>query len=346
VREADQLITEALRDIAAEAAAPEPMADAAWRAGRRRRLAVLGTSAASIVGAIALTLALVLPPTAAPRPVSPPARPSPFVSITLAPTAPASPEVLTTAAGLLGHRVAFLDLANVQIRVSGPDIVLTGPAADEAQLKAIAGIGVLDFRQVLLDQPYGMTTAYGDAGLVNRHTLGLFRKLTCTPGNTSTWPHQVGYTAADYDNPNTQTVSCDSSGNKYALDVATVRDTQITNAMARPSGPGNQWTVLVPLNSAGGSAFGALTSHLYQTYFTGAQARNQNDITLDTIAAVLDGNVITASEIDGPILVGIAALVGNITQAQAKDIAAQVRSGALPVGFRVSAVTTGTPLPG
>lgn len=68
---------------------------------------------------------------------------------------------------------------------------------------------------------------------MNQNTLRLFSKLVCTPANTSTWKDQVGYTAAaDYDNPDTQIVSCDSSGDKYALGVATVQGTQITNATA------------------------------------------------------------------------------------------------------------------
>ena len=65
MRDADQLIAGALRDIAAEAGLPGPVADAAWRAGRRRRLAVLAASAASVAGAIVLALAVVLPLTAA-----------------------------------------------------------------------------------------------------------------------------------------------------------------------------------------------------------------------------------------------------------------------------------------
>lgn len=67
MRDADQLIAGALRDIAAEAGLPGPVADAAWRAGRRRRLAAL---AASIAAAITLALAVVLPLTTAPGPAT------------------------------------------------------------------------------------------------------------------------------------------------------------------------------------------------------------------------------------------------------------------------------------
>ena len=42
-----------------------------------------------------------------------------------------------------------------------------------------------------------------------------------------------------------QIVSCDSSGGKYALDVAKVPGTQIATAAAELSTTSNQWEVLV-----------------------------------------------------------------------------------------------------
>jgi len=348
MREADQLIADALRDIAAEAGLPGPVTDAAWRAGRRRRLAVLAASAVSIAGAITLTLALVLPLTAAPGPVSPPAPPSPLVSITLSPAIPAGTDVLAAAARILGQRAAHLHLQDTQAQVLAPSVVLTGPAADVTQLKAIAMAGVLNFRQVLLYQPYsGTATAaatYGNASLVNQHTLALFRKLACTPGNVGTWKDQVGYaTAEDYDNPDTQIVSCDGSGNKYALDVAMVPGTQISNAVAAPSTTNCCWAVTLRLKSAGAAAFGALTSELYDTYYSGGQAGNQDDQWLDTIAVVLDGNVLSAPETAGPITGGTAQITGAFTRAQAEELAADLQSGALPADLRVSGISTVTP---
>ena len=343
MRDADQLIAGALRDIAAEAGLPGPVADAAWRAGRRRRLAVLAASAASVAGAIVLALAVVLPLTAARGPAAPPGPPGRVVSITLSPVTPASTRVLAAAARLLGQRAAYLHLPSTQAQVRGPDVVLTGPAADATQLKTLAAAGVLSFRQVLLYQPYRGTT-YGDVRLVNQNTLALFRKLVCAPDNTSTWKDQVGYATADeYDNPGTQIVSCDRSGNKYALDVAKVQGTQISDATAELSTTSNQWEVTLRLNSAGASAFGALTLHQYNTYYRAAQAGNQDDYWLDTIAVVLDGNVVTAPETGGPIPGGNAQITGNFTRAQAEELAAQLQSGALPADFRVSAVSAVAP---
>ena len=349
MREADQLIADALRDIAAEAGLPGPVADAAWRAGRRRRLTVLAASAASVAGAIALTLALVLPLTAAPGPVSPPAPPSPLVSITLSPASPAGTDVLARAARLLDQRAAGLHLQDIQAQVVGTDVVLTGPAADQAQLKAIAVDGVLNFRQVLLYQPYaGTATAaatYGDASLVNQHTLALFRKLACKPGESDTvWKAQVGYTqSSDWDNPDAQIVSCDSSGGKYALDVAKVLGENVTNATAELSTTNNEWQVILTFDNAGTSAFGTLTTNLYDNYYSGAQTGNQNDVVLDEVAIVLDGNVVSAPEINSSIPGGNAQITGNFTQAQATQLAADLQSGALPADLRVSAIRTFTP---
>ncbi len=344
MREADQLIAGALRDIAAEAGLPGPVADAAWQAGRRRRLAMLAASAASITGVIALALTVVLPLTAARGPASPPGPPpSRLVSITLSPARSVSTDVLAAAAGLLRQRAAHLHLPDTQAQVLGPNVVLTGPAADETQLRTLAMAGVLNFRQVLLYQPHS-GARHGDVSLVNRNTLALFGKLACAPDNTSGWRAQVGYaTAADHDNPNTQIVSCDSSGDKYALDVAKVQGTQISSATAMPPTTSNQWAVLLTLKSAGAAAFGALTSHLYSTYYSAAAAGNKDDYWLDTIAVVLDGNVVSAPEIAGPIPGGNAQIVGDFTRAQAEELAAQLQSGPLPVDFRVSAIRTFTP---
>ena len=133
MRDADQLIAGALRDIAAEAGLPGPVADAAWRAGRRRRLATLAASAASIAGAIVLALAVVLPLTAARGPASPPGPPGRVVSITLSPVTPASTGVLAAAARLLGQRALQQILGRMLIggQYVGQAEQLGGAARDE-----------------------------------------------------------------------------------------------------------------------------------------------------------------------------------------------------------------------
>jgi preprotein translocase subunit SecD len=341
------LIAGALRDIAAEADLPRPAADAAWRAGRRRHLAGLAASAASVAGAIALALTVVLPLAAGPGPAAPQGAPTQLVSISLSPSKPAGADVLAATAAILRQRAADLHLSDTQARVSGSFVVLTGPAADETQLRALVASGVLNFRPVLLYQAYSGTAPaagaqrYGDASLVNHATLVLFNKLVCTPANTRTWKGQIGYTGGDtYDNPNAQIVSCDSSGGKYALGVATVRGTQISEATAGRSKTSNQWAVMLTFNHAGTAALGTLTSHLYHSYYAAAGAGDDNDVWLDTIADVLDGNVISAPQTEGPIPGGKLSIQANFTKAQAQVLAAQLQGGPLPAEFLIADIST------
>jgi SecDF, P1 head subdomain len=60
VNQSEQLIADALRDIAAEAPAPRQMADVAWQAGRRRRLSRASAAASAGAGAVAAAIALPL----------------------------------------------------------------------------------------------------------------------------------------------------------------------------------------------------------------------------------------------------------------------------------------------
>jgi preprotein translocase subunit SecD len=181
------------------------------------------------------------------------------------------------------------------------------------------------------------SSALGDPSLVNAKTLALFNKLVCKPGDTTQWKAQVGYnTPESYDNPNVQIVACDSSGNKYALDVAKVQGTQISNAIAELSTTSNEWEVLLDLKSGGASAYGTLTSDLYNKYYTaGGDDESTSDYWLDTIAIVLDGNVVEAPEVISPIPGGNAQITGDFTQAQAVNLQNVLKYGPNPLTFTI-----------
>jgi len=61
---------------------------------------------------------------------------------------------------------------------------------------------------------------------------------------------------------------------------------------------------------------------------------------LDTVAYVLDGNVISTARIEGPIPGGKLSVQANFTRAQAQMLAAQLHGGPLPVEFLISDVST------
>ncbi len=181
------------------------------------------------------------------------------------------------------------------------------------------------------------STALGDPSLVQPKVLALFNKLNCKPNDATQWKTQVGYTTAEaYDNPNAQVVGCDSSGDKYALDVAKIQGTQVSNAIAELSTTSNEWVVELTLKSGGASAYGTLTSDLYNKYYTaGGDNSATSDFWLDTIAIDLDGNVVTAPEIISPIPGGTSQITGNFTQATATQLQNVLKYGSLPLNFKI-----------
>jgi hypothetical protein len=261
------------------------------------------------------------------------------VSITLSPVAPASAHELAAAARLISERVAQSGLPGAAT-VSGRNVVVTGLAADKTALEGLAGMGVLRFRHVLLEEPAG-GAASGAATLVQPGVLSRFRNLVCAPGHSdAAWRQQAGYTTpADWNDPAAQVISC-SGGTKYVLGAATVVGQQVTQAAPAPAQPAGQWAVAVTVNTAGASAFGALTTHLYNTYYSGTAKGNQNDTVLDQVAVVLDGTVVSAPETGAPITGGRLEITGNppagLTRAAASQLAAKLRVGPLPVAFRIA----------
>ena len=181
------------------------------------------------------------------------------------------------------------------------------------------------------------STALGDPSLVQPKVLALFNKLICKPNDSTQWKTQVGYTTAEaYDNPNTQIVACDSTGDKYALDVAKIQGTQVSNAIAELSTTSNEWVVELNLKSGGAAAYGTLTSDLYNKYYTaGGDNSATDDFWLDTVAIVLDGNVVTSPEIISPIPGGNSQITGNFTQASATQLQNVLKYGSLPLNFKI-----------
>jgi preprotein translocase subunit SecD len=269
--------------------------------------------------------------------------------ITLRPVHPAEPEVLAATVGVLRQRAALLGLRDMEVSVSGRDIVLSGPEPDQSALASLMAGGMLALRPVLLSAPYSAAGPNGDALLVSTATRKLFSKLVCRPGpNAGTvddsWKATVGYSpaAAQWDAPGSQIVSCDASGNKYALASAVVAGPQVASAVAALSSSSDQWLVLVGLDSAATRAFGAFTTRQYAAYYPGMQAGNADDQVLDSIAIVLDGNVLAAPVTDGALTAGQLEITGSppagFTQAAARGLAAMLGSGPLPVSLQVASI--------
>ncbi|HET9975104.1 MAG TPA: protein translocase subunit SecD [Streptosporangiaceae bacterium] len=193
--------------------------------------------------------------------------------------------------------------------------------------------------------PSASSTTFGNPSLVTaKSTMALFNKLVCKPGDTEKWKAQVGYDKNPvYDDPNQQVVACGQNSGvwgKYILDKAKVLGKQVTSATAALSTTSNQWQVNLTMNGAGASAFSKLTSHMYSTYYTAAQGGDQNAAYLDQIGITLDGNIVSAPEVQGAIPGGNTQITGSFTQQQATQLQDELKFGSLPLNFKTQFVTS------
>jgi preprotein translocase subunit SecD len=198
------------------------------------------------------------------------------------------------------------------------------------------------------------STAFGNASAVNAATMKLFNKLVCTPSSDPTqvnpsWKATVGYTEAgdQWDNPTSQTVSCDSSGTKYVLGQTVFEGTQLTGVAAALQSNNTQWAVNLTLNSEATAAFGKLTTNQFNNYYPGYQQGNQDDAVLNQTAIVLDGSVQSAPETNGALTSGQFTITGpqptGFTEAQATQLTNILKYGQLPVNFTQQSVQSISP---
>jgi preprotein translocase subunit SecD len=185
--------------------------------------------------------------------------------------------------------------------------------------------------------------ASGDISKVHsKAVIADFNRLNCT---NKKWQSQIyGNDPAKWDNANAQVVACDSQGNKYVLDVAKVLGTNLTK-VAAVLNPQGQYVVDFNLNSQGAKAFGDLTSQMYQKYFSTATG-NETSV-LDQFAIVLDGKVISAPQVNGPIPTGNGEITGpgtaGFTHAQATSLTNVLKYGAVPLAFVPQSTTSISP---
>ena len=125
--------------------------------------------------------------------------------------------------------------------------------------------------------------------------------------------------------PNLPLVTCHQDGTtKYVLAPALLSGEEITNAAA-----------LIPQNR---------TSYVVDVDFTRQGGRTWGEFTSANVgqraAFVLDGEVVTAPQVQGPILGGSTEITGDFTQAEAQNLADVLKYGSLPLSFESSEYET------
>jgi preprotein translocase subunit SecD len=275
---------------------------------------------------------------------------------TLAGHPPPSAE-MNQAASILLSRVNGTGTTGAQVQQQGGNLInVSVPQASAGVLSQVTSTAQMRFRQVLLWEPYAgsghpssPTSSFGDTGLVNAATMKLFSQLKCAPGSngnvSDAWKATVGYTPqqAQWDDAGSQVVSCDASGGKYVLDKAVFKGTDVTSENAGLLPDSSQWVVNLTLDGAATNAYSALSTHQYDNYYPNIKS-NADDAVLDQTAMALDGDVVSAPQTADAITSGQFRVSGPssapFTQAQADQLASQLKYGALPLSFQPVSVNT------
>jgi preprotein translocase subunit SecD len=127
-----------------------------------------------------------------------------------------------------------------------------------------------------------------------------------------------------YDDPTLPLVSCNQDGTeKYVLGPSFLEGTQIATAQAAQNTQGAGWVIDVTFKSEGAAIWGDYTS------------KNVGK----NVAFVLDGEVVSAPTINGPIF-GPTQITGQFNQASAQSLAGVLRYGSLPLSFESSEAQT------
>jgi preprotein translocase subunit SecD len=295
-------------------------------------------------------------------------RPPAGLVMTLDTRDPAPPAAdLHKAADLLLDRLSAAGYPKPRVSVTGPrTVVATVGGGDPAGLMLLAQPGRLSFRAVVagptiphvgapsfapasappavvakLGAAYPAARDLSDPGQVGPSALAALVPFgTLTPDEVAALPLAMQYavpvvTCAQLnarkpgaiDDPAVPVVACERTGteSKYLLDPAAVTAADVAGAVVELQAVSG-WTVTVRFTPAGQSRWTALTRAAVQN-----TPSNQ-------IAIVVDNEVISAPTVQA-VITGDAAISGaEIDREAARRLAAQLRSGPLPVTFAVSSI--------
>jgi protein-export membrane protein SecD/preprotein translocase SecF subunit len=230
---------------------------------------------------------------------------------------------IEVALNVLRKRVDGFGVAESSIHAEGSGkstkIVVAVPGVTSRALVALVGqTAKLTIRPVLWQA--GLTSSYVPVSAdraITAQVIKTFNQLRCK----ATDPKQV-------DTITQPLVACDSGGQtKYLLGATQVDGSQVKGAQANFDNGGLGWTTDITFNSAGQDSFGALTTNV------AAQKPPRNNV-----AIVLDGKVITAPRVEGPLTGGNVRIFGGFTQEYAVNLANILKYGSLPFSFQIDQV--------
>lgn len=257
-------------------------------------------------------------------------------------------EQLDQAVEIIRQRVDGSGVSEAEVATqSGSNIVVSMPGAPDSDTRELIQTSAqMSFRPVLLtgaaeavpeDQrtaeedlpdPSGEPADSSDINWVTAELMQEFESTDCTQ------PQSPDERAAQ--DPDSAIVACEpTTSTKYILGPVEIQGTEITDSsygMAQGQGgtTTGQWAVDLQFNAEGTETFQQLSERLYNVgQTTPGDPRNQ-------FAILLDGEVISAPQMNAVIPNGQAQITGQFTEESASFLAEQLRYGSLPVNFTIA----------
>ncbi|PZS18407.1 MAG: protein translocase subunit SecD [Acidimicrobiales bacterium] len=240
-------------------------------------------------------------------------------SVVYKPAHPVPMDTLDQAIAIIRNRVDGLGVANPNIGRQGDNIVVQLPGVKNAQraLQIVGQTAQLEFRQVLCPAP-----AYSPPSPATPPPAPMAPSCSANLA-------QVPTTSRSLDKPSATVVlpvSSASGGGREVLGPALASGTIIKTANAALNQNGT-WQINFGLTSPGSATFDSIAKVTYQKQ----------------LGIVLDGLVESAPTINSQSFNGSGQITGTFTEAQAKNLALELRYGALPVQLQQQTVQTISP---
>lgn len=270
-----------------------------------------------------------------------------------------SQEQLNQAVSIIRQRVDASGVAEAEINTEGENVVVRIPGELDDQTRArIEQSAKLELRAVLLadvatDQsiepsaspspsdgaeeelestPTAEPTDGSDPAWITPALQAEFDSYDCAQADETT-------EVAPADEP---LVTCDRNRQvKYLLGPVEASGENIVDAtngtvQTQTGASTGQWAVNIVFDDEGTEDFAKVSTRLYGLQGEGQSPRDQ-------FAFVLDGEVLTAPQMNGAITDGRPQITGNFTQESSKALADQLKFGALPISFTVQSAETISP---
>ncbi|MGT2426917.1 protein translocase subunit SecD [Amnibacterium kyonggiense] len=263
-----------------------------------------------------------------------------------APTA----DQMNQSVAIIRQRAAAGGSPDAQISVQGGkyiNVSLPGTPS-QATINSVREAARMDFRAVLLADSAPSSSA-GSSAAPYTPPASLANTPSAKPTNGSDLSQITPYLQNEYDNyrcgaendpakvsASVPLVTCDTTNTqKFLLGPVEVRGTEISDASAglattSQGATTGEWVVNLTFDGQGTSDFSKISQRLV----------GEKSTPLNQFAILLDGKVISAPTMNAAITNGKAQISGSFTEDSAKELASQLKFGALPVNFSVQTQNT------